>query len=202
MNQYLTGFITAIFLTTSFFLFIGAKKRAIDNLTVQNITIISTSGKIVGKIGSDKLNSYLWLKSPKSKNPDIEFLSKGNGSTLKIRNSSGKAIVSISADNKSGGNMTLSGRNGITSLKLESDFREGGSMTCFNLRGSETVYLGTNKINGGQIKTYNGLGLETVFLGTDQNDAGLLSLNNNLGQYRAMIGVGSSGKGLLDTVAK
>ena len=60
MNQYLAGFVSAIVLTTSFFLFIGAKKRSIDNLTVQNITIVDGKGKVVGKIGNDnfKLTNY------------------------------------------------------------------------------------------------------------------------------------------------
>ena len=67
MNQYLTGFISAVILTTSFFLFIGAKKRKIDNLIVQKITIVDNTGNQVGEIGSDKMDSYFWLKSLKVK---------------------------------------------------------------------------------------------------------------------------------------
>ena len=93
MNQYLAGFISAIVLTTSFFLFIGAKKRSIDNLTVQNITIVDERGKVVGKIGNKKSKSYLWLKSSKSKNADIEFSSKMNGGFLKLRNSLGQDVI-------------------------------------------------------------------------------------------------------------
>ena len=65
MNQYLTGFISAVILTTSFFLFVGAKKRKIDNLTVQKITIVDNDGNQVGEIGSDRMDSYFWLKSLK-----------------------------------------------------------------------------------------------------------------------------------------
>ena len=141
MNQYLAGFVSAIVLTTSFFLFIGAKKRSIDNLTVQNITIVDGKGKVVGKIGNDNFKSYLWLKSSKSKNADIEFSSKKNGGFLKLRNSLGKDVVSMEVNKKSGGEIILGGRGGIASLKLESVNNEGGRMTCFNLRGSETVYV-------------------------------------------------------------
>ena len=76
MNQYMTGFISAVILTTSFFLFIGAKNRKVDNLTVQKITIVNSSGNQVGEIGSDKLESYFWLKSLKSKKPSLEFSSR------------------------------------------------------------------------------------------------------------------------------
>jgi len=117
MNQYMAGFISAIVLTTSFFLFIGANKRSIDNLTVQNITIVDEKGKVVGKIGNDKFKSYLWLKSSKSKNADIEFLSKKNGGFLKLRNSLGKDVVSMEVDKKNNGKIILGGRGGITSLK-------------------------------------------------------------------------------------
>ena len=65
MNQYFTGFISAVILTTSFFLFVGAKKRKIDNLTVQKITIVDNAGNQVGEIGSDRMDSYFWLKSLK-----------------------------------------------------------------------------------------------------------------------------------------
>ena len=74
MKQYFTGFITAMVFTSSLFLFIGAKKRTIDNLTVQKITIVDGSGAQVGEIGSTKNNSYLWLKSTRSKKPDIKNL--------------------------------------------------------------------------------------------------------------------------------
>ena len=87
MNQYLAGFISAIVLTTSFFLFIGAKKRSIDNLTVQNITIVDERGKVLGKIGNKKSKSYLLLKYSKSKNADIEF-NRNNGNFNILSNKS------------------------------------------------------------------------------------------------------------------
>ena len=46
MKQYFTGFITAMVFTSSLFLFIGAKKRTIDNLTVQKITIVDGFSKM------------------------------------------------------------------------------------------------------------------------------------------------------------
>ena len=66
MKQYLIGFISATMLTTSFFLFVGAKKRSIDNLTVQKITIVDESGNQVGEIGNKQLSSYFWLKSQRN----------------------------------------------------------------------------------------------------------------------------------------
>ena len=67
MKQYFTGFITAAVFTSSLFLFIGAKKRTIDNLTVQKISIVDNWGNQVGEIGSKRNDSYLWLKSQKSR---------------------------------------------------------------------------------------------------------------------------------------
>ena len=74
MKQYFTGFITAMVFTSSIFLFIGAKKRTIDNLTVQKITIVDSVGDQVGEIGSNKNDSYLWLKSIRSKKPNINLV--------------------------------------------------------------------------------------------------------------------------------
>ena len=47
-------------------LFVGAKKRTIDNLTVQKITIVDESGNQVGEIGNKQLSSYFWLKSQRN----------------------------------------------------------------------------------------------------------------------------------------
>ena len=202
MNQYFTGFISAVILTTSFFLFVGAKKRKIDNLTVQKITIVDNAGNQVGEIGSDRMDSYFWLKSLKSKKAGIELSSKRKGSSLVLRNFKGKEIVNVGIDRDNEGSFLLNDRNGVSSLRMSSLSQGGGGMTFFNLREKETVFIGTNKINGGQIKTYNGLGSETIFLGTDQNDAGLLSVNNNIGSSRAVVGVDQSGKGVVNTLVK
>ena len=202
MNQYFTGFISAVILTTSFFLFVGAKKRKIDNLTVQKITIVDNAGNQVGEIGSDRMDSYFWLKSLKSKKAGIELSSKRKGSSLVLRNFKGKEIVNVGIDRDNEGSFLLNDRNGVSSLRMSSLSQGGGGMTFFNLRGKETVFIGTNKINGGQVKTYNGLGSETIFLGTDQNDAGLLSVNNNIGSSRAVVGVDQSGKGVVNTLVK
>ena len=51
MNQYFTGFITATVFTSSIFLFIGAKKKTIENLTVQKITIVDKAGSKLVKLG-------------------------------------------------------------------------------------------------------------------------------------------------------
>ena len=202
MNQYLTGFISAVILTTSFFLFVGAKKRKIDNLTVQKITIVDKAGNQVGEIGSEKLESYFWLKSLHNNNAGIEFSSKRKSSALVLRSSKGKDIINIGVNGNNGGSIFLNGSNGVASLRLSSLSKSGGAMTFSNLRGQETVFIGTNKINGGQVKTFNGLGSETIFLGTDDNDSGLLTLNNNMGSLRAMVGVDKSGKGIVNSLTK
>ena len=90
MKQYFTGFITAAVFTSSLFLFIGAKKRTIDSLTVQKISIVDNWGNQVGEIGSKKNDSYLWLKSQKSRNPVIALSAEKNSGNIMKSNSSAK----------------------------------------------------------------------------------------------------------------
>ena len=129
MNQYFTGFISAVILTTSFFLFVGAKKRKIDNLTVQKITIVDNAGNQVGEIGSDRMDSYFWLKSLKSKKAGIELSSKRKGSALVLRSLEGKEIVNVGVDGNSGGSFLLNDRNEVSSLRMSSLSQGGGGMT-------------------------------------------------------------------------
>ena len=202
MSQYLTGFISATMLTTSFFLFVGAKKRSIDNLTVQKITIVDKSGIQVGEIGNKQLSSYFWLKSQKNNNIGFQILAGQKSSGLTVQNSKGKRILDLGVGENNGGNILVNGKNGTNSIKLASSDDGGGNLKCYNLREKEIVFLGTNKINGGHVKMYNGIGSETVFIGTGENDAGLLTVNDNLGFPKSILGVDEIGRGLVETLNK
>ena len=202
MRQYFTGFITAVFFTSSVFLFIGAKKRTIDNLTVQRITIVDSDGDQVGEIGSNRNNSYLWLKSNRSKKPNIKLVADSRQSEILMRGASGRDAIRLGLSKNMGGIIRVNQKNGARSLVLESDKRGNGQFLCYNHREEETLFVGTNNINSGQIKTYNSMGAETVFLGTDENDAGLVHVNNNSGKARAVLGVNEIGVGLVETVSK
>ena len=202
MKQYFTGFITAMVFTSSLFLFIGAKKRTIDNLTVQKITIVDGSGAQVGEIGSNKNNSYLWLKSTRSKKPNINLVADSRQSEIVVRGNSGQEVISLGTNKNIGGSIRVNQKNGLRALMLESDKMGNGQFMCYNHREKETLFVGTNDINSGQIKTYNALRAETVFLGTDDNDAGLVNVNNNIGKVRAVLGVNEIGVGLIEAVSK
>ena len=202
MKQYFTGFITAMVFTSSLFLFIGAKKRTIDNLIVQKITIVDGSGDQVGEIGSNKNNSYLWLKSTRSKKPNINLIADSRQSEIVVRGNSGQEVISLGANKNIGGSIRVNQKNGSRSLLLESDKMGNGQFLCYNHREKETLFVGTSDINSGHIKTFNALGVETVFVGTDDNDAGLVGVNNNSGKVRAVLGVDEIGVGLVETVNK
>ena len=202
MKQYFTGFISAMVFTSSLFLFVGAKKRTIDNLTVQRITIVDIRGDQVGEIGSDRNNSYIWLKSTKSKKPNINLVADSRKSGIIMRGSSGREAISLGINQNMGGNIRINQKNGSRALVLESDKMGNGQFLCYNHRDKETIFVGTSNINSGQIKTYNALGAETVFLGTDDNDAGLVHVNNNSGKMRAVLGVNEIGIGLVETITK
>ena len=202
MKQYFTGFITAMVFTSSLFLFIGAKKRTIDNLTVQKITIVDSGGDQVGEIGSNKNNSYLWLKSTRSKKPNINLVADSRQSEILVRGNSGKEAISLGTNKNMGGSIRVNQKNGSRSLVLESDKMGNGQFVCYNHREKETLFVGTSDINSGQIKTFNALGVETVFVGTDDNDAGLVGVNNNSGKVRAVLGVDEIGVGLVETISK
>ena len=202
MKQYFTGFFSAMVLTSSLFLFIGAKKRTIDNLTVQRITIVDSRGDQVGEIGSDRNNSYLWLKSTKSKKPNIRLVADSRQSEILVRGASGRDAINLGVNQNMGGNIRVNQKNGLRALVLDSDKMGNGKFLCFNHREKETLFVGTSSINSGQIKTFNALGAETVFLGTDNNDAGLVQVNNNIGKARAVLGVNKIGAGLVETVSQ
>ena len=202
MKQYFTGFITSVVFTSSLFLFVGAKTRTIDNLIVQKITIVDSVGDKVGEIGSDRKNSYLWLKSASSKKPDINLIADSRKSEILVRSTSGRDVISLGINKNMGGNVRINQKNGSRSLVLESDKMGNGQFLCYNHRDKETLFIGTSSINSGQIKTYNALGAETVFLGTDDNDAGLVHVSNSNGNVRAFLGVNEIGVGLIETVSK
>jgi len=202
MNQYFTGFITATVFTSSIFLFIGAKKKTIENLTVQKITIVDKIGNQIGEIGQKKNDSYMWLKSRKNRKPAIMISTDNNSGSIAVRNSTGKDVVNIGTNKYSGGEINLNKKNGSRSILLESFGQGNGRLLCYNHREKETLFVGTNDINSGQIKTYNSLGVETVFLGTDNNDAGLVSVNNNNGKLRVIVGIDDIGKGNMEIIKK
>ena len=202
MKQYFTGFITAVVFTSSLFLFVGAKTRTIDNLLVRNITIVDSVGDKVGEIGSNRKNSYFWLKSASSKKPDINLIADSKKSEILVRGSSGRDVISLGINKNMGGNIRINQKNGSRSLVLESDKMGNGQFLCYNHREKETLFVGTSDINSGQIKTYNALGAETVFLGTDVNDAGLVNVSDNNGNIRAFLGVDEIGVGLIETISK
>ena len=202
MKQYFTGFITAVVFTSSLFLFFGAKTQTIDNLVIKKIIIVDSGGHKVGEIGSDRSNSYLWLKSNRSKKPDINLIAGNRQSEIVLRGASGRDAISLGTNKNMGGNIRINQKNGSRSLMLESDKLGNGQFLCYNHREEETLFVGTSSINSGQIKTYNALGAETVFLGTDDNDAGLIHVSNSNGNVRAFLGVNEIGVGLIETVKK
>ena len=202
MKQYFTGFFTAMVFTSSLFLFVGAKKRTIDNLTVRKIMIIDSGDKQIGEIGSDKGNSYFWLKSTRSDKPNISLVADKSQSEILIGSSSGREAISLGINKNMGGNIRVNQKNGSRALVLKSDKMGNGQFLCYNHREKETLFVGTSDINSGQIKTFNALGVETVFVGTDDNDAGLVGVNNNTGKVRAVLGVDEIGVGLVETVNK
>ena len=110
MNQYLMGFISATMLTSSFFLFVGAKKRSIDNLTVQKITIVDESGNQVGEIGNKQLSSYFWLKSQRNNSIGFQISAGQKSSGLTVQNSKGKRILDLGVGKNNGGNILLNGK--------------------------------------------------------------------------------------------
>ena len=152
MKQYFTGFITAVVFTSSVFLFIGAKKRTIENLTVQKITIVDKAGNQIGEIGQKKSNSYIWLKSRKNKKPAIILSTDNNSGNIAVRNSVGKDMVTIGSSKNLGGKINLNKKSGSKSILLESYGQGNGRILCYNHRENETLFVGTNDINSGQIK--------------------------------------------------
>ena len=89
MKQYCIGFITASCLTASIFLFMGAKKRTIDNLIVQRVTFVDKNGNKVGELGNANNRVFFWLSPPKYNGHMISLTCQKQGGALQIANGEG-----------------------------------------------------------------------------------------------------------------
>ena len=202
MKQYCIGFITASCLTASIFLFMGAKKKTFDDLTVKMITIVDDKGKKVGEIGNKNNRVFLWLSPSQYKGRMISLTSQKQGGTLKIANGNGKEVISMRAGKNDSGILNISNSNGVNIVNIGSNNDGNGHLVAYNHRGIETTYLGTNDINGGHLKTFNTFGYETVFLGTGDDDTGFITTRDGIGRKTAYLGKGSTGGGYKETINK
>jgi hypothetical protein len=115
MQQYLMGFITAMCLTTSGFLFMGSQKNNLGNIVVQSISVKNDGKEVV------------WLGTGE------------NGGLINILNSDGKRIVYIEANNRQDGEINVQNKLGYNVVNIGAHRGDGfsgnGSLTINDQNG-------------------------------------------------------------------
>ena len=128
MKQYFTGFFTAVCLTASAFLFMGAQNKNLGDVTVKSLRVKDDEGRTMVLLSSFKLGGA------------IDIWNKDNEIVASLTNSdnSGGIVKTYNADDK----MTSylgTGKGGI------------GFLETFNGAGVRTGYFGTNNEKDGMI---------------------------------------------------
>ena len=194
MKQYFTGFFTAVCLTASVFLFLGAQKQQFDDIIAKTISLVHEDGTqtIIGGKGAAIFN--------KNSQPIVLFGESDDGVTgfLTLYNDKGKEIVRIGNDGDGGGHLLTNNKYGEKTVYLGTDNeRDGGRLMTFNNYGNTTSYLGTFDNGNGTLAVYNDKGESKVFA-MIENETGSIITKNKYGNTSAAIGTLSTQEGVLN----
>ena len=141
MKQYFTGFFTAVCLTASAFLFMGAQNKNLGDITVDSITLtdenyrctISPDGINIGK----RDGSFYGLMATMS--------CSDTGGMLGLFNSNDKVIVNLGSSDDGNGFFTTHHKDGTVVTILGSKDDGDGSLLINNANGkqaSSLIYAG------------------------------------------------------------
>tara|TARA_B100001765_G_C19226655_1_gene216275 strand:+ start:171 stop:467 length:297 start_codon:yes stop_codon:yes gene_type:complete len=80
MKQYFTGFITAVCLTASSFMFIGAESKNMGDIEVNSIKVVDNNGRITVNLGTNVIGGG-WLGTYNANGKKTSYLGTGEGGT-------------------------------------------------------------------------------------------------------------------------
>lgn len=158
MKNYFTGFFTAICLTVSSFILLGARSEFHQDIIANSIIVPNDDGSMT-ILDGDGITTY---------------------------NADGKVVSVLGKQNDDQGHLMLSNMEGNAICFLGSK-DHGGALLTYNNRGKETSQLGTGKGSHGGLMIYNRNGVNVAELTTLDNgdyfrgDGGLV-LNDRHGE--------------------
>ena len=80
MKQYFTGFFTAVCLTASVFMFIGAKSKNLGDIEVNSIKVVDKNDRITVHLGNNIIGGG-WLGTYNAYGKKTSYLGTGVGGT-------------------------------------------------------------------------------------------------------------------------
>ena len=178
MKQYFTGFFTAICLTTSLFLFMGAQKA---NTQAEHIIIKSEKGTTT--IGG----GFIEVDGASGKKLFEVTVSSFNHGQLSMFNKNGVLTTIVSASDEGDGFVKVHNSKGIRAVDISSS-SFGGYFSTYNSKRKQTSYFGTFRNLRGGLMTYNENADLTSFVGTSDESDGKISLYNNMGNNIVRLG--------------
>ena len=154
MKQYFTGFFTAVCLTASAFLFMGAQNKNLGDVTVKSL-----------RVEDDEGNPMVIIDS----------FEKGGGITVWNKNIS--IVADISVSDNSGGIIKTYNADGKDMCYLGPGKSGNGSggLIISNVNGKESSYFGE------YLETYNDAGVKTGYFGTSKDRDGIAVLMDRYG---------------------
>ena len=178
MKQYFTGFFTAICLTTSLFLFMGAQ-----NTNAYTEPLIIKGGRGTTTIGG----GFIEVDGASGKKLFEVVVSNSNHGQLSMFNKNGVITTSVSASDEGDGFVKVHNNKGIRAVDIRSS-SFGGYFSTYNSDKKQTAYLGTFRNLRGGLMTYNENAALTSFVGASDEADGKISLYNNMGNNVVRLG--------------
>jgi len=152
MKQYTTGFITAVCLTASVFMFVGAQNKKLGDIIADSITLVGENGYTV--ITDGLLATY---------------------------NADRKKTVYLGTGEGGEGFIETSNADGKKTVYLGTGEGDNGHLETYNADGKGTAYLGTGKSGNGFLVTSNNHGVNNGYFGTGKDNDGIAFLCDRYG---------------------
>ena len=202
MKQYFTGFFTAVCLTASVFLFMGAQNKNLGDVTVKSLRVEDDEGNPMVIIDSFEKGGGItvWNKNI-SIVADIS-VSDNSGGIIKTYNADFKKTIFLGTGDEGvgGGHFSAYNRHGTLTSYLGSSTKGIGLLKTYNADGKDMCYLGPGKsgngsggliisnVNGKEssyfgeyLETYNDAGVKTGYFGTSKDRDGIAVLMDRYG---------------------
>jgi hypothetical protein len=152
MKQYTTGFITAVCLTASVFMFVGAQNKKLGDIIADSITLVGENGYTV--ITDGLLATY------NADRKKTAYLGTGEG---------GEGFIETS------------NADGKKTAYLGTGEDDNGHLETYNADGKMSAYLGSAKSGNGFLETFNNHGVKTGYFGTGKDNDGIIGLCDRYG---------------------
>tara|TARA_Y100000590_G_C15693227_1_gene1004212 strand:- start:537 stop:1154 length:618 start_codon:yes stop_codon:yes gene_type:complete len=172
MKQYLIGFITAVCLTASTFLFIGAQRTTLGDIVVNSI-VVRDNGR----------GGYIATYNEQGKETSYLGTGKNGVGFLRTSDAYGNQATYLGSGEEGNGFLSTFKAGSFESAFFGTGEDGVGKLRTFNSNGRQTVYLGTSSGGSGFLETANVVGIRTGYFGTDSDRDGIAGLFDRYGDH-------------------